>query len=330
MNNKHEVGFTSTEIGALWSTYISDSMNVCLSKYFLKHLKDEELRPLLSESLNTTQTYLEENKNMFIQEKFPVPRGYTEEDVNLSAPPLFSDPISLSYLYGMCKIAIMNDGMLLTSVAREDVRLFFSKRITSFIEFYNQSVQMMLTKGIYDRPQFIPYPDRIEFVKEKGTILSKWFEPSRSLNVLELTDIFFNSERNLLGKTFLTAFIQIVKDENIKNYLIRGKKLAQKQIEFLNDTLTKDDLPENSMINATVSLSTVSPFSDRFILGMITLANSTAITYIGHAISTASRIDLATQYSKFLIEIMIYGKDGIEMLIEREWMEEPPHTLDRK
>ncbi|MEH7308875.1 DUF3231 family protein [Neobacillus drentensis] len=101
MSSKHEVGFTSTEIGALWSTYISESMNVCLLKYFLKHLKDEELRPLLSESLNTTQTYLEEVKNMFIQEKFPVPRGYTEEDVNLSAPPLFSDPISLSY-YTVC------------------------------------------------------------------------------------------------------------------------------------------------------------------------------------------------------------------------------------
>ena len=125
MNNKHVVDFTSTEIGALWSTYISDSLNVCLSKYFLKHLKDEELRPLLSESLNTTQTYLEEIKNMFIQEKFPVPRGYTEEDVNVSAPPLFSDPFPLSYLYSMCKIGIMNDGMFLTSVVREDVRLFF-------------------------------------------------------------------------------------------------------------------------------------------------------------------------------------------------------------
>lgn len=330
MENKHVVGLTSTEIGALWSTYISESISICFSKYFLEHLKDEEIRPLLSESLNASQAHLNEITNLFINENFPLPKGYTEDDLNLAAPPLFSDPFPLSYIYGMAKITLINNGMSLTCVAREDVRSFFSRRSETLSKLFNQAVDLMLEKGIYDRPPFIPYPDDVEFIKEKGTILPEWFKSSRPLTVLEITDIFFNIERNYLGDTLLLGFIQVVKDEKIKKYLMRGRKLSQKQIKFLNDTLIKDDLQGNSMLNTVVSSSTVAPFSDRFILGMITMANTTAINYIGHALSKGSRVDLATEYSKLLIEIMNYGKNGMEMMIEREWMEEPPHALDRK
>lgn len=84
------------------------------------------------------------------------------------------------------------------------------------------------------------------------------------------------------------------------------------------------------MVNTEVTTSTTSPFSDRLILGLISLSNSAAISFIGSSLSSASRIDLTTEYSKLLVEIMKYGKDGMDLLIEREWMEEPPHAPDRK
>ncbi|MEW9676105.1 DUF3231 family protein [Lentibacillus sp. L22] len=119
--------------------------------------------------------------------------------------------------------------------------------------------------------------------------------------------IYFSiSNGTYLGDILLPGFIQVVKDEEIKKYLMRGRELAKKQIKFLNDTLIKDDLSENSMINGVVSSSTVAPFSDRFILGVISTANTAAINYMGHALSTASRVDLATQYSKYLIERKIH------------------------
>lgn len=152
MANKNIVGLTSTEIAALWSTYISESVSICFSKYFLEHLKDEELRPLLAESLNSASSRLNEIENLFIHENFPIPKGFTEEDINLSAPPLFSDPFPLSYIYGMSKIGLVNSGMFLTSLAREDVRTFFKKRSDAFIGLFNQSINLMLEKGIYDRP----------------------------------------------------------------------------------------------------------------------------------------------------------------------------------
>ncbi len=330
MENKHMVGLTSTEIAALWSTYISESISICFSKYLLEHLKDEEIRSILSQSLKDSQDHKKEIKNVFISENFPLPKGYTDADLNLAAPKLFMDPFPLSYVYGMAKISLINNGMFLTCVARDDIRSFFSKRSERLIKSFNQSVDLMLEKGLYDRPQFIPYPDDVEYLKEKGTFLPEWFKSSRPLNVLEITDIFFNIERNYLGDSLLMGFIQVVKDEKIKKYLMRGRKLAQKQIKVLNTTLIQDDLPGNSMLNTVVSTSTIAPFSDRFILGMISMANTVAINYMGHALSTASRVDLATHYSKLLIEIMNYGKDGMEMMIDREWMEEPPHAPNRK
>ena len=84
------------------------------------------------------------------------------------------------------------------------------------------------------------------------------------------------------------------------------------------------------MMNTEVTTSTISPFSDRLILGLINYTNSTAISFIGRSLSTATRIDLTAEYSKHLLEVMKFGKDGMDLLIERGWMEEPPHAPDRK
>ncbi|HEY2421642.1 MAG TPA: DUF3231 family protein, partial [Neobacillus sp.] len=40
MVNNHVVGLTSAEISGLWTTYISDSMSICLSKHFLQYIED--------------------------------------------------------------------------------------------------------------------------------------------------------------------------------------------------------------------------------------------------------------------------------------------------
>ncbi|MBP1989161.1 DUF3231 family protein [Paenibacillus eucommiae] len=330
MNHKRSVGLTSTEVAALWSTYMSESMTVCLTKVLLTNTDDQEVKALLSESLTESEGFVKEITRLFTQEEFPIPRGYTDEDINLSAPPLFFNLFPLSYAYGLSRLGMVSYGLLTSSVAREDLRAFFSKCLTSSLKLYNQCVELMLSKGIYDRPAYIPYPEHIEFLKKKETFISKWFEPQRSLNVLELSDMFFNIERNYFGVILLTGFIQVVKDNEIKQYLLKGKKLAEKQIEFMNKTLSEEDLLGNIMVNTAVTASTVSPFSDRLILGLISLTNTQGILYTGHAISMASRVDLAAEYMQILLEILQNGKQGMEMLIERQWMEEPPHAPDRK
>lgn len=330
MNTKHIVGLSSTEIAGLWATYIFDSLSICLSKHFLQQSNNEDVKPIIKLTLDISQKHIEEIKNIFEKENFPIPKGFSDEDIDLSAPPLFFDLFPISYAYGMSRMGLMTYSMLLSNVAREDIRSFFSKCLTSTLDLYNTSVNLMLSKGIYDRPTMIPYPDKVEFVKKKETFLSKWFEKKRPLNVLELSEIFFNIERNYFALVLLTGFIQVVKDEQIKKFLTKGKDLAQKQIHFLNHALIKEDLLGTIMVNSEVSTSTVSPFSEKLIMNLVTILNTQGITYIGHALATSARVDLATEYTKLIPEILQYGKEGTDILIERGWMEEPPHAPNRK
>ncbi len=330
MDKKHTVGLSSTEIAGLWTTYINDSLSICLTKHFLHHSKNEDVKPIIQRTLDLSKTHIEDIKRIFEKEKIPIPMGFSDEDLNLSAPPLFFDLFPVSYAYGMSRMGLMNYSMLLSNVAREDIRTFFSNCLTSTLDLYNTSVNLMLSKGIYDRPTMIPYPDKVEFVKEKETFLSKWLEKKRPLNALELSEMFFNIERNYFGLILLTGFIQVVKDKQIQKFLTKGKELARRQIEFLNHTLINEDLLGTIMINAEVSTSTSSPFSEKLIMNLVTMLNTQGITYIGHALATSTRIDLATEYSKLIPEILQYGKEGTDILIERGLMVEPPHAPNRK
>lgn len=327
---KHVVGLSSTEIAALWNTYMSESMSICFLKYLIKDNEDKDVEPLIQKSLQLSEKHLLEIINIFKKEKFPIPKGFSDEDVNLSAPSLFFDQFPLSFIYAMSRIGLSVYSTALSNVAREDVRSFFTECLHSTIELYDEGINLLLTKGLYDRPTMIPYPDHVEYLKDKETFLSKWLEPNRPLNVLELSEMFFNVERNYFAVILLTAFIQITNDNDIQTFFKKGKKLAQKQIEFINEKLISDDLLGVIMVNSEVSTSTVSPFSERLMLTFINTLNSLAVSFIGKALSATQRVDLVGEYYKLIDEIIAYGKDGMDLLIEREWLEQPPHAPNRK
>lgn len=48
----HNIRLSSPEIGGLWETYIQETMSVCLLKYFLHHLKDDEIKTILQQALD--------------------------------------------------------------------------------------------------------------------------------------------------------------------------------------------------------------------------------------------------------------------------------------
>ncbi|WP_426452000.1 DUF3231 family protein [Paenibacillus sp. S-38] len=330
MSGTHVIGLSATELAALWTTYISESISVQFSRYFLAIVEDDEVKPLIEHSLSISHAHLNTIQHIFEKEQFPVPQGFSESDLNTAASPLFFDLFPLSYVYAMSRLSLAKHAMNMANVARSDIRDFFSKCIQSTSDLYSNSVDIMLSKGLYDRPPLIPYPDRVSFVDRKENNLSRWFGPQRTLNVLEMSEMFFNIERNYFGLILLTAFLQVVKDEKLKSLLLRGKEMARKQIEFINEKFIKDELLGTIMVNTEVTTSTESPFSDKMILNLVNMLNSAALTYIGSALSMTTRLDLVAEYTKLIPEIMQYGKDLTDLLIERHWLEEPPHAPNRK
>jgi hypothetical protein len=325
---KHNIRLSSAEISGLWTTFIQSSMTVCLIKYFLHHLNDEEIKPLLNESFQIYSGQMKEIKQIFSEENIPIPDEFSDEDINLSAPPLFYDAFSLTFVYAMSRMNMINFSFIASNVAREDIRSLFSKCLSDALTQYNEATQLMLEKGMYDRPPMVVYPTENEYI-EKKSYLTKLIGDKRPLNVLEITDMFFNIERNYFAIVLCMGFLQVVKDKEIFDFINEGKKISEKQITFINDLLKQENLMGTTSILMEVTGSTVSPFSNKLIVTLFHALNSIDITLIGHAQALSMRADLVAFYSKTIGEIFLYAAKGFDILVNRKWIQEPPGTIDR-
>ena len=64
--------------------------------YFLEKVEDEEVRPIIEWTLDTAKENVSIMQEIFKKEDFPIPIGFTEQDVNPKAPRAFYRYILLS------------------------------------------------------------------------------------------------------------------------------------------------------------------------------------------------------------------------------------------
>ncbi|WP_276356210.1 DUF3231 family protein [Cohnella caldifontis] len=323
------IDWTCAEIGGLWSAYLQETMAVCFLTYFVHHLQDAEIVPLAQEALDLSRKRVDKMKAFFQAENFPVPAGFSENDVNLAAPPLFLDSFSLSFVYMMNRLSMISYSFIASSTVRLDVLDFFNECLRECTEMFGKAVRMLLEKGLYDRPPFMNYPEQVEYVQKESFLDGIWGR-KRRLSAVELTEIFFNIERNYFSVTLMLGFAQVLEDKNLRDLALQGKKISEHQIDLFNTLLQEEDLLGVMSVNMVVTDSTASPFSEKLILAMIHTLNSVDIVLIAHALSLAMRADLAANYSRLIAQIMAYGKDTFDAVVERRWLEQPPLTTDRK
>jgi hypothetical protein len=325
---EQRIMLSSSEIGSLWAVYLQESMTVCLLTYFLHYNQDEEIKNQLQRAYDMSSSHVQQITMLLNNENIPLPVGFSEKDLNLDAPELFYDMFALSFVYAMSRMSMINTGFVLANVARKDVMDFFASMVQSNSVLYQESTELMLSKGIYDRPPLIPYPKDVEYI-EKESYLSG-FGKKRPLNAVEMTEIFFNTERNYFSVILCMGLLQVIKDKEIHQYIEEGKKISEKQINTFNTLLKQEELLGNVTLNVEVSDSTVSPFSDRLVVMLFHSLNSIDITLIGHALSLSMRTDLIVYYEKYIAEVLLYAAKGFKILVERGWMQKPPHAPDRR
>lgn len=325
----HDVRLSSSEIGGLWSNYINESMSLCLLKYFLHHNKDREIKTILKKAKELSEQHLKQIREIFLKEKFPIPEGFSDNDINLSAPPLFYDSFGVSYTYMMSRMGMVNYGFVTANVARADVMTYFTTNVKECVDLYNESTTLMLSKGIYDRPPMIPYPTKVEYIK-KISYLDGLIGKKRPLNVLELNEIFFNIERNYFSVLLCVGLLQVIKDKEILTYIKEGKDISEKQINMFNKKLRDENFLGVIAVSMEVTDSTISPFSNKLVMALFQQLNAIDITLLGHALSLSLRTDLATEYNELMEEILIYSGKGFKIMEEHNWMEQPPGAYNRK
>ncbi|MDF2591487.1 MAG: putative sugar isomerase [Clostridia bacterium] len=329
---KHNIGLTTPEISSLWKTYIQQTATLCVIKHFIQHVQDLEIRPILEEQESFLQSFIERAKIIFNEEHFPIPKGFSNDDLNLSAPALFTDLYGLSFVYRLNQMNLSDYATIVTKVARQDVVAYFYDCMESTAKIYKKSLDLMLlmlSKGVYDRPPKISYPSNVEFIKKKDSLFDTLLHDPRPLNAFELGEIFYIIERNYIGVLLLMGFIQVTKDKEIKKFLIDGKNLAQKQIDIFNKILKEEEHLGNIPVSLEVTDSTISPFSDSLIMFFIATTITTGIYLASYALSASMRKDLAAHYISIIIDIMKYGEEGLKIMVNRGWMEQPPQAFDR-
>ncbi|MCM3567478.1 DUF3231 family protein [Neobacillus mesonae] len=326
--SERSIRLSSAEIAGLWETYLQESMAACLLTYFLHHNKDAEISKLLENAYDLSNSHLKQITEIFQNEGIPLPDGFSEKDLDLTAPPLFYDLFGLSMVYLMSRMSMINFGFITVNVVRKDVLDFFVTLVEQTAELYQKSAELMLEKGVYDRPPMIPYPDQVEYI-DKVNYLSG-FGKKRPINVMEITQIFFNTERNYLAIVLCIGLLQVVKDKEIHQYIRDGKKISEKQIDTFNDILLREELLGNVSTTVDVTDSTVSPFSNRLIVTLFNTLNQVDVTLIGHALSLSMRTDLAAYYQKYILEVLAYSAKGFKLMVDRGWAQTPPHAPNRK
>jgi Protein of unknown function (DUF3231) len=326
---KSNIKLTTAEIAALWRTYIQNTAVRCFYKHFLQYLQDEEIKSIIEEVVVIVETIIGKIKTIFEKESFPIPKGFSDKDIDLSAPALYTDLFALSFVYRGGQVIIPHYANALQRVTRIDIYNFFAECLYSETELHKKALTLMLSKGLNDRPPNMEYPKSVEFIQHQPSLINTWLGEKRPLNTLEITELFIEIERNAIGLIFLMGLIQVTKDKEIKDYLLKGKKLAEKQMDTFDKLLKENDHFIGFPITIEVTNSTISPFSERLILFTISSANQVAVAALGDAMSVSMRKDLAAHYSLIIVEVMKYGDEGLKLLIERGWMEQPPQPIDR-
>jgi hypothetical protein len=325
----HHVRITAPEIANLWSQYQNDTMAICVYKYMIKIVEDVSIRAILEHSVILAERHISTINDYFTSEKFPIPHGFTEADVDLSAPRLFSDEFFLSYTYIMSVNGLVGYASALSSNMRRDIRDYFVKCQNETMELFNKSLDLLLEKGVVSRPPYINPADKFEFI-ETHNYIGGVFGEKRPLNCIELSNLYWDLKKVQVSKSITMGFSQVAKSQEVKKFLWRGVKLYSKHIKELESILNHDHIPKPKSEEAEVTNSTISPFSDRLLMFHKAVLGSTSIGVYGTALGTCHRIDLGLRFGLLITEMAQYMKDGLEIMIKYKWAEQPPMTDDRE
>src|SRR5699024_6432470 len=88
---------TAAEASSLWTQYMANSLSICMYRYFLNIVEDHEIKAILNLALQAAQSHLVKITRFFNKANYLIPLGFTEKDVNVDAPRLFSDSFLLHY-----------------------------------------------------------------------------------------------------------------------------------------------------------------------------------------------------------------------------------------
>ncbi|MCM3691386.1 DUF3231 family protein [Neobacillus niacini] len=329
METNNPIRLTAPEMASLWTQYIFDTMSICFFRYALEHIEDPDVKSIYQTSLGISQKHVQKITEFMLNENYPIPHGFTEkDDVNIQAPRLFQDPFYLNYIYIMTLQGMTGYSLSVGTSVRSDLRKYYITCMSETMELFDQSIDLMLSKGLFVRPPVISPPESIDFVKHQS-FLTGWLGDRRPLNAIEIGDITFNMLKMHLHAALKVGFIQVAQSKEISQYFMRGLDIANKHIKIFESVFKEDKLNSPFSWQSMITSSTSMTFSDKYMMYQILLSTQLSLSFYGSALSVNSRRDLGADYIRLILELLQFAEDGANLMIKNGWLEQPPTASDR-
>ncbi|MCD8500389.1 MAG: DUF3231 family protein [Bacillaceae bacterium] len=91
--------------------------------------------------------------------------------------------------------------------------------------------------------------------------------------------------------------------------------------------LSKEEIQTPTTWNGGITSCTVPPFSEKYMLSLVTILNSQGVNNYGNAIATTLRKDIGATFAKLSADVLQFSEEGTNLLIKNQWFEEPPHVF---
>ena len=324
---KHE-RLTAAEISNIWIHYINETMALCVNKYMLNITKDPEIQNIYKVAVKMGENHIAILKEFFHQENFPIPKGFSESDVNLDAPPLYTDKYCLFYIMSMTMQGLQQYGLAISLCRRQDMRKFYYQCNQDTIDLYEMTMDAFVSKGTYEVPPFYATPKRIEFINDLSYVTDV-FGKRRKMNAVESGNIFYHLEKSKIMKAFILGGQQVCKDKEVLNFLGKLIDALNDHIGTFTNYLINENLTTGNTFDTEVTHSAISPFSERLFMYHAGIFIASAISYYSMAAITNMRADITFNCEKSIArDLVAYGKFG-KLMIKKGWIEKPPFADDR-
>ncbi|MDQ1000289.1 hypothetical protein QFZ28_000689 [Neobacillus niacini] len=316
---------TAAEVSALWLQYTGDSMAICVYKYFLNIVENKEIKPIMEIALQLAESHVTKITEFLKSANFQIPLGFTENDVNVNAPRLFSDQFLLFYSYIMTIHGLTAYSLAITNSERQDIQNYFFECMASTKDLFQRIVELAKDQPKFKSVPSIPSPHGVKFMETPGFI-SNLIGDKRPLNSSEISTLFFNSTKTGFISSLSLAFSQVAVREDVRNFLLKNVKLARKDAESFDAILQEEHLPIPEKWDAEITDSTVSPFSDKLIMFHAGFLVNAALTYYGASLGSSFRSDILVNYTKVFTHAMEAGAFSYNIMVKHGWLEKQPDS----
>ena len=314
---------SSSEIANLWNIYMIESLLIPFKKPLIRASQQPMIRSVVEVALGMSMEYVERIAELFRAEGLPVPRGFSDDDMNLEAPALYTDNYTLRYIHEMAKLGLHTVPQAAATSNREDVLDFLRKAYEDYDRLYRQSLELLIARGIYAPAPPMPSPEPPEYI-QGDSYFSGLFGPRRPMNAMEIMNVHYTIHENAVSKVLLRGFAQTARDPELRDHFDRGARMAADIIDELEKLLSDERISLSPTYDSELLPSNVPLFSDKLMLATVTQMGSGSLAIYGIRLSMVHRSDLSATFMKMIKNALLYAEDGVDLLVKRRWLEQPP------